>query len=107
MRYKCRVILIPWDHESAVHRAVLLKQREDCGWHSEKVEKEWREAQAKGDKCLYWIVSQGRMRSSIRFYAEILICGTRLLNINKVLLSDDSHMTEEMRCHLRFKESSS
>ncbi|KAJ5660366.1 hypothetical protein N7507_006817 [Penicillium longicatenatum] len=77
MRYKCRVILIPWDYESAAHRAVLLKQREDCGWHNEKVEKEWREVQAKGDKCLYWIV----------------------------LLSDDSHMTEEMKCHLRFKAS--
>ncbi|KAJ6006675.1 hypothetical protein N7451_004619 [Penicillium sp. IBT 35674x] len=57
MSSKSKVILIPWDCDSAVHRAVLSKQREECSWHQEKVEKEWRELQAKGHKCIYWITS--------------------------------------------------
>ncbi|KAJ6103352.1 hypothetical protein N7486_005779 [Penicillium sp. IBT 16267x] len=58
MSSKSKVILIPWDCESVVHRAALVKQREECGWHQEKVEKEWRELQAKGGKCIYWIVNE-------------------------------------------------
>lgn len=105
MSSKSKVILIPWDYDSAAHRAVLSKQREECTWHQEKVEKEWRELQAKGRKCIYWIVSQMRVGSSILCHAEILIYETPLLTMNKVLLSDDSQTAEGMKLHLRSKES--
>lgn len=105
MSSKSKVILIPWDYDSAAHRAVLSKQREECTWHQEKVEKEWRELQAKGDKCIYWIVSHMSFGSSTRCHTEILMYGTRLLTMNKVPFSDDSHTTEEMKLYLRSKES--
>ncbi|KAJ5936677.1 hypothetical protein N7466_003127 [Penicillium verhagenii] len=55
MMPKAKVVLIPWDPDSGAHRKALVKQREECSWHQERVEKEWREAQAKGEKCIYWI----------------------------------------------------
>ncbi|KAJ5936194.1 hypothetical protein N7454_005492 [Penicillium verhagenii] len=56
MMPKAKVVLIPWDPDSGAHRKVLVKQREECSWHQERVEKEWREAQVKGEKCIYWII---------------------------------------------------
>ncbi|KAJ5291054.1 hypothetical protein N7478_000305 [Penicillium angulare] len=56
MSSRATVVLTPWDSESLAHRRVLFQQREECTWHQDKVEKEWRESQAKGTKCIYWIV---------------------------------------------------
>jgi hypothetical protein len=57
MSSKVKVLLFPWDAESAIHRRSLYNQRVQCNWDHEKVEKEWREQQIKGEKCMYWIVS--------------------------------------------------
>ena len=57
MRLKPKVSLFPWDAKSAIHRRQLYEQRVECNWDREKVEKEWREQQARGEKCMYWIVS--------------------------------------------------
>ena len=62
MGHAVGVSLIPWDPDSTAHRKCLLRQREECGWHQEKVETTWRKEQVKGLKCTYWIV-----RSSILF----------------------------------------
>ncbi|KAJ5097645.1 hypothetical protein N7456_008366 [Penicillium angulare] len=56
MSSRATVVLTPWDSESIAHRRVLYEQREECTWHQDKVEKEWRESQANGTKCIYWIV---------------------------------------------------
>lgn len=56
MTSKPSVSLFPWDAKCATHRAWLFKQRVECNWDHEKVEKEWREEQIKGTKCIYWIV---------------------------------------------------
>ncbi|KAJ5641499.1 hypothetical protein N7490_005499 [Penicillium lividum] len=77
MGSRLKVTLIPWDFDSTAHRQVLFRQRQECSWHQERVEKEWREAQAKGSKCIYWI--------------------------NQVF-PDDSHITEHMRLYLRSKK---
>lgn len=57
MASRSTVSLFPWDAKCATHRAWLYKQRVECNWDHEKVEKEWREEQIKGTKCMYWIVS--------------------------------------------------
>lgn len=51
------VELIPWDAESGEHADRLIEQRKACGWHSDKVEGQWREEQKAGSKCIYWLVS--------------------------------------------------
>ncbi|KAJ5591841.1 uncharacterized protein N7459_002210 [Penicillium hispanicum] len=51
-----KVLLVPWDPDSVAHRDYLLRQREECGWQQDKVENVWREAQTRGEKCIYWIV---------------------------------------------------
>ncbi|KAJ5634979.1 uncharacterized protein N7484_008292 [Penicillium longicatenatum] len=56
MASKSIISLFPWDAKCATHRAWLYKQRVECNWDYEKVEKEWREEQIKGTKCMYWIV---------------------------------------------------
>ncbi|KAJ5765650.1 hypothetical protein N7520_005209 [Penicillium odoratum] len=77
MSFKSKVTLIPWDPDSTAHRHVLLRQRQECTWHQEKVEKEWREAQLKGSKCIHWI---------------------------RQVFPDDSHITEHMSSYLRSKK---
>ncbi|KAL2114008.1 hypothetical protein VUR80DRAFT_1304 [Thermomyces stellatus] len=49
------VELIPWDHESREHRDRLIDQRIACGWHSDKVQGEWKDEQRAGAKCIYWL----------------------------------------------------
>ncbi|CAG8077942.1 unnamed protein product [Penicillium salamii] len=58
MSSESTVILVPWDPESISHRQVLFEQRVECSWHQEKVEKEWRDLQVRGAKCVYWIVCE-------------------------------------------------
>ncbi|KAJ5218188.1 uncharacterized protein N7498_000287 [Penicillium cinerascens] len=53
---KSEVTLIPWDPLSESHREWLYKQRVECSWDMDKVEEIWRDAQIKGEKCIYWIV---------------------------------------------------
>ncbi|KPM39858.1 hypothetical protein AK830_g6699 [Neonectria ditissima] len=48
------VRLIPWDPNSSKHVDMLLQQREDCGWDSEKIPL-WQEMQISGLKCIFWI----------------------------------------------------
>ncbi|KAJ5130545.1 uncharacterized protein N7515_006584 [Penicillium bovifimosum] len=55
MSVNTKVVLFPWDPESDIHRKRLVEQRVECSWHREKVEKEWRDQQVRGDKCIYWI----------------------------------------------------
>ncbi|EPS31397.1 hypothetical protein PDE_06352 [Penicillium oxalicum 114-2] len=50
-----QVTLIPWDPQSASHRAWLLRHREECGWDQEKVEGVWVDYQTRGIKCIFWI----------------------------------------------------
>ncbi|GKZ35235.1 hypothetical protein AbraIFM66950_005829 [Aspergillus brasiliensis] len=52
MSSKSTVSLVPWDPESISHRRVLYEQRVECTWHQEKAEKEWRELQLRGTKCV-------------------------------------------------------
>ncbi|KAH7019873.1 hypothetical protein EDB80DRAFT_209776 [Ilyonectria destructans] len=50
-----QVHLIPWDPNSSEHVDRLIKQREGCGWDSEKVQPLWQERQRLGRKCIFWI----------------------------------------------------
>lgn len=52
------VELVPWDPESQEHAERLIEQRIACGWHADKVEGPWRDAQRAGTKCIYWVVSK-------------------------------------------------
>ena len=60
MSLNSKISLIPWDANSPAHRQSLTKQRVECSWHHEKVEKVWREQQLNGEKCIYWIVSSSQ-----------------------------------------------
>ena len=51
-----RVVLVPWDPESAEHVKRLCNQRVACGWNSDKVER-WKVMQREGKKAIHWIVS--------------------------------------------------
>lgn len=63
--FKPKVVLVPWDFDSPAHRQILQNQRQECTWHHDKVEKEWRDAQEKGQKCIYWIVSYHGKRYTV------------------------------------------
>lgn len=60
--------MIPWDPLSESHREWLYKERVECAWDMEKVEEVWRDAQIKGEKCIYWIVSIHK-QTNIRYYS--------------------------------------
>ena len=51
-----KVTLVPWDPLSELHREWLYKQRVECLWDMDKVNEIWKDAQLKGEKCIYWIV---------------------------------------------------
>ncbi|KAJ5937660.1 hypothetical protein N7454_004002 [Penicillium verhagenii] len=51
-----KVSLIPWDPLSELHREQLYQQRVECSWDMDKVNEIWKDAQLKGEKCIYWIV---------------------------------------------------
>ncbi|CAI7578152.1 unnamed protein product [Penicillium manginii] len=48
--------LIPWDPLSEPHKLLLVNQRVECTWDMEKVQDIWKNAQIRGEKCIYWIV---------------------------------------------------
>ncbi|KAJ5917287.1 hypothetical protein N7466_010841 [Penicillium verhagenii] len=51
-----KVSLIPWDPLSEPHRERLYQQRVECSWDMDKVNEIWKDAQLRGEKCIYWIV---------------------------------------------------
>ena len=51
-----RLILIPWDYDSAAHFQRVVDQRHVCGWGANDVEN-WKAPQATGEYNLQWIVS--------------------------------------------------
>lgn len=57
MSCQSSAILIPWDFDNAAHRQALINQREECGWHQDKVENDWQDEQRRGIKSIFWIVS--------------------------------------------------
>ena len=50
-----KVDLIPWDPTSEAHYQRMYDQRVACGWREEEVS-DWKEAQMKGNKTMYWVV---------------------------------------------------
>lgn len=50
-----KVELIPWDPNNEQQYERLYDQRIACGWRDGEVS-DWKEAQLKGTKGMYWIV---------------------------------------------------
>lgn len=66
-----KVTLIPWDPLSELHRELLYKQRVECLWDMDKVNEIWKDAQLKGEKCIYWIVRTLRKCHLVYFDIQV------------------------------------
>lgn len=62
-----KVELVPWDPDSNQQYERMFDQRVACGWRETEVP-DWKEAQLKRTKVLYWIVSLSRAGSRILTY---------------------------------------